>query len=80
MYMYVADQTILFIPSLVAIIISSSLQKFFRLTNLRKLTVSENDIVRIPPGIANLTKLVEFDISKNGEVFIMSVYDGVCVK
>jgi protein scribble len=39
--------------------------KFFRLTNLRKLSLSENDLVRIPPNIANLTKLAELDVSKN---------------
>ncbi|CAI8037712.1 Leucine-rich repeat-containing protein 1 [Geodia barretti] len=39
--------------------------KFFRLTNLRKLTLSENDLMRIPPNVANLTKLTELDISKN---------------
>ena len=26
----------------------------------------ENDLNRVPPGIANFTKLVELDISKNG--------------
>ena len=44
------------------------MQKFFGLTNLRKLTLSENDLVRIPPNIANLTKLAELDISKNGNL------------
>lgn len=44
-----------------------SSQKFFRLTSLRKLSISENDLNRIPPGIANLTRLAELDISKNGE-------------
>ena len=42
-------------------------QKLFCLTNLRKLTISENDLNRIPPGIANLTRLVELDLSKNGK-------------
>jgi len=42
-------------------------QKLFCLTNLRKLTISENDLNRIPPGIANLTHLVELDLSKNGK-------------
>jgi protein scribble len=39
--------------------------KFFRLTNLRKLSLSENDLMRIPPNIVNLTKLAELDVSKN---------------
>lgn len=39
--------------------------KIFRLTNLRKLTISENDIMRLPPMIANFSRLVELDISKN---------------
>ena len=42
-------------------------QKFFRLTALRKLSICENDLNRVPPGIANLTRLVELDISKNGK-------------
>ncbi len=42
------------------------------MTNLRKLTLSENDLNRIPPGIANFTKLVELDISKNGELITYS--------
>ena len=48
-----------------------SVQKFFRLTNLRKLGLSENDLVRIPPNIANLTKLAELDVSKNGNSFLL---------
>ena len=43
------------------------LQAFFRLVHLRKLTISENEIMRIPPDIANFMQLVEFDISRNGE-------------
>ena len=50
------------------------LQKFFRLTNLRKLTLSENDLMRIPPNVANLTKLTELDISKNGMSFVCTQY------
>ncbi len=46
-----------------------SMQKFFRLTNLRKLTLCENDLNRISPGIANFTRLVELDISKNGKFY-----------
>ncbi len=31
------------------------------------MTICENDLNRIPPGVANLSKLVELDVSKNGE-------------
>lgn len=40
-------------------------QGLFRCTRLRKLTLSDNEIQRIPPDIASLINLVEFDISKN---------------
>ena len=60
-----------------------SVQKFFRLTNLRKLSLSENDLVRIPPNIANLTKLAELDVSKNGNsslfVFCTCIYFYMCM-
>ena len=55
--------------ALYVIVYIIKLQKFFRLTNLRKLTLSENDLLRIPPNIANFVSLVELDISKNGMCF-----------
>ena len=58
-YMYIQNITL-----------AMSVQKFFRLTNLRKLSLSENDLMRIPPNIANLTKLAELDVSKNGNSFL----------
>uniref|UniRef100_A0A671M714 PDZ domain-containing protein n=1 Tax=Sinocyclocheilus anshuiensis TaxID=1608454 RepID=A0A671M714_9TELE len=39
---------------------------FFRLHNLRKLGLSDNEIQKLPPDIANFTQLVELDISRNG--------------
>uniref|UniRef100_A0A8C1SDF8 Protein scribble homolog n=1 Tax=Cyprinus carpio TaxID=7962 RepID=A0A8C1SDF8_CYPCA len=38
---------------------------FFRLHNLRKLGLSDNEIQKLPPEIANFTQLVEMDISRN---------------
>lgn len=32
---------------------------------LRRLTLSDNEIMRIPPDIANLINLVELDVTKN---------------
>lgn len=44
-----------------------SLQPFFRLLNLRKLGLSDNEIQRLPPEVANFMQLVELDISRNGK-------------
>lgn len=63
-------------PNLISVTLSLSLQKFFRLTALRRLTLSENDLNRIPPGIANLTRLVELDVSKNGKSLMRKVARG----
>lgn len=42
------------------------LQPFFRLLNLRKLGLSDNEIQRLPPEVANFMQLVELDVSRNG--------------
>lgn len=42
------------------------LQGFFRLVQLRKLSLSDNEIARLPPEVANLVNLMEMDISRNG--------------
>ncbi|KAL2085639.1 hypothetical protein ACEWY4_018959 [Coilia grayii] len=42
-----------------------ALQPFFRLLNLRKLGLSDNEIQRLPPEVANFMQLVELDISRN---------------
>jgi len=42
------------------------LQGLFRLQELRKLTLSDNEICRLPPDVANFTYLQELDISRNG--------------
>lgn len=44
-----------------------SAQPFFRLLNLRKLGLSDNEIQRLPPEVANFMQLVELDISRNGK-------------
>ena len=48
-----------------------SSQQFFRLTNLRRLTISDNSIARIPPAIGQLAQLVELDLSKNGKELLL---------
>ncbi|KAI7814912.1 putative protein scribble-like protein, partial [Triplophysa rosa] len=40
-------------------------QPFFRLSNLRKLGLSDNEIQKLPPDVANFIQLVELDISRN---------------
>jgi protein scribble len=42
------------------------LQPFFRLYNIKRLGISDNEIARLPPEIGNLASLQEFDISRNG--------------
>lgn len=50
---------------LIVLLITS--QQFFQLVKLRKLGLSDNEIQRIPPEIANFMQLVELDVSRNGE-------------
>ncbi|VUZ51535.1 unnamed protein product [Hymenolepis diminuta] len=38
---------------------------FFRLEKIRILSISDNELTRIPPGIGNFSNLVELDISRN---------------
>uniref|UniRef100_A0A182MVH2 LRRNT domain-containing protein n=1 Tax=Anopheles culicifacies TaxID=139723 RepID=A0A182MVH2_9DIPT len=38
---------------------------FFRLYRLRKLGLSDNDIIKIPSDIQNFVNLVELDVSRN---------------
>ena len=42
-------------------------QPFFQLIKLRKLGLSDNEIQRLPPEIANFMQLVELDVSRNGK-------------
>jgi hypothetical protein len=48
---------------------------FFRLAQLRKLTLSDNEINRIPPDIANLMSLNELDLSRNGKHLLLHCFD-----
>lgn len=47
------------------------LQQFFQLVKLRKLALSDNEIQRLPPEIANFMQLVELDVSRNGKSKIL---------
>lgn len=53
-------------------------QQFFQLVKLRKLGLSDNEIQRLPPEIANFMQLVELDVSRNGKIktclFCLSVF------
>lgn len=46
----------------------SFFQPFFQLVKLRKLGLSDNEIQRLPPEIANFMQLVELDLSRNGKL------------
>lgn len=39
---------------------------FYKLTQLRKLDISDNEIEKISPEIGNFVNLVEFDCNRNG--------------
>lgn len=47
-------------------------QPFFRLYNLRRLGLSDNEIARLPPEVGNLANLQEFDISRNGKICLLT--------
>lgn len=49
-------------------------QPFFQLVKLRKLGLSDNEIQRLPPEIANFMQLVELDLSRNGKSDYMNTY------
>ena len=46
-------------------------QGFFRLIQLRKLGLSDNEINRLPPDIANLMNIEDLDVSRNGKLTIV---------
>ena len=59
------------------------LQPFFRLLNLRKLGLSDNEIQRLPPEVANFMQLVELDISRNGTkigLLCICVFNCICLQ
>ena len=43
-------------------------QNFFRLTKLRKLGLSDNEIQKLPSDIMYFEHLAELDVSRNGKV------------
>ena len=47
---------------------------FYKLTQLRKLDISDNEIEKISPEIGNFINLVEFDCNRNGKLFY-SIHD-----
>lgn len=51
---------------------TSSFQGFFRLVQLRKLSLSDNEIARLPSEVANLVNLMEMDVSRNGMSTVFS--------
>lgn len=52
---------------LIDVVVLVTSQPFFQLVKLRKLGLSDNEIQRIPPEIANFMQLVELDVSRNGK-------------
>ncbi|VEL30540.1 unnamed protein product [Protopolystoma xenopodis] len=49
-------------------------KNFFRMERIRYLTLSDNELSRIPPGIGNFSNLIELDISRNGIHFTFVTY------
>ncbi|WAR16261.1 SCRIB-like protein [Mya arenaria] len=45
---------------------NSESPNFFRLVQLRTVTLSDNEISKLPPDVAQLVNMVELDISRNG--------------
>nr|CAH8832232.1 unnamed protein product [Trichobilharzia regenti] len=41
-------------------------KNFFRLKRIRLLTLSDNELTRLPTGIGSFSNLVELDVSRNG--------------
>lgn len=53
-------------------------QGFFRLIQLRKLSLSDNEIGRLPQDISSFINLMELDVSKNGELLVIYFVKGAC--
>jgi protein scribble len=47
---------------------------FYKLTQLRKLDISDNEIERISPEIGNFVNLAEFDCNRNGAYHLKIFY------
>lgn len=63
----IAHVVIFKVMSYVSVMVVLRLQNFFRLHRLRRLGLSDNEINRLPPEIANFESLVELDVSRNGK-------------
>lgn len=57
----------IYIPETTDNAASSLLQSFYRLHRLRKLTLSDNEILCLSPNIQNFKNLVELDFSRNSK-------------
>ena len=51
-------------------------QTLFRLTKLRKLGLSDNEIQKLPSDIMCLENLEELDVSRNGKLLFIYTYQG----
>ena len=49
------------------------MQSLFRLEQLRKLTLSDNQLSRITADFASLVNLQELDVSKNGKFWLKTI-------
>lgn len=67
-FAFAAQRKLFYIINFI-LLFSFSLQNFFRLHRLRKLGLSDNEIVRLPPDIQHFENLVELDVSRNGKLF-----------
>ena len=54
--------------------ISFYFQALFRMYKLRRLILTDNEVLEISPEIGNLISLEELDISKNGTYFFNNCF------
>ena len=47
---------------------------FYKLTQLRKLDISDNEIEKISPEIGNFVNLAEFDCNRNGKPYWQDIF------
>ena len=48
---------------------------FYKLTQLRKLDISDNEIEKISPEIGNFINLAEFDCNRNGNFSFSNIFN-----